>query len=59
VGAGGKGVKQSCDAFRGAGMKDVSLKLYEGDRHEVLNEKDKAQVWADVLAWLEEKRSSI
>lgn len=59
VGADGKGVKQSCDAFRGAGMKDVSLKLYEGDRHEVLNEKDKAQVWADVLAWLEEKRSSI
>ena len=33
----------------------MSLKLYEGDRHEVLNEKDKAQVWADVLAWLESK----
>ena len=55
VGACGKGVKQSCDAFRKAGLADVSLKLYEGDRHEVLNEKDKAQVWADVLAWLEAK----
>ncbi len=55
VGACGKGVKQSCDAFRKAGLGDVSLKLYEGDRHEVLNEKDKAQVWADVLAWLESK----
>ena len=57
VGAGGKGVKQSFDAFRNAGLGDVTLKLYEGDRHEVLNEKDKARVWADVLDWLEEKRS--
>ena len=58
VGNCGKGVRESCSAFRAAGMTDVSLKLYEGDRHEVLNEKDKAAVWADVLAWLEEKRAS-
>ena len=51
-------MRQSFEAFRSAGMKDVSLKLYEGDRHEVLNERDKASVWADVLAWLEEKRGS-
>jgi alpha-beta hydrolase superfamily lysophospholipase len=57
VGAGGKGVKQSFGAFRKAGMLDAALKLYEGDRHEVLNEKDKAKVWADVLAWLEAKRA--
>jgi alpha-beta hydrolase superfamily lysophospholipase len=56
VGSCGRGVKQSCEAFRRAGLRDVSLKLYAGDRHEVLNEKDKARVWADVLAWLEEKR---
>ena len=56
VGSNGKGVRQSFEAFRKAGLTDVSLKLYEGDRHEVLNEKDKAAVWADVLAWLEEKR---
>ena len=37
-------------------MKDLALKLYEGDRHEVLNERDKAKVWSDVLTWLEEKR---
>ncbi len=57
VGANGKGVKQSFDAFRKAGMRDVALKLYEGDRHEVLNEKDKAKVWAEVLTWLETKRA--
>ena len=56
VGSKGKGVRQSFDAFRKAGMKDLALKLYEGDRHEVLNEKDKAKVWSDVLTWLEEKR---
>ena len=50
-------VKQSFGAFRKAGMLDAALKLYEGDRHEVLNEKDKAKVWADVLAWLEAKRA--
>ncbi len=55
VGACGKGVKQSFDSFRRAGLGDVTLKLYEGDRHEVLNEKDKARVWADVLAWLESR----
>ena len=57
VGECGKGVKQSFDAFRAAGMKDAAMKLYEGDRHEVLNERDKDRVWADVLAWLEEKRA--
>ena len=59
VGNCGKGVKQSYDAFRGAGLGDVTLKLCEGDRHEVLNELDKASVWADVLAWLEAKRTTI
>jgi len=56
VGSKGKGVRRSFDAFRKAGMKDLALKLYEGDRHEVLNEKDKAKVWSDVLRWLKEKR---
>ena len=58
VGSNGKGVKRSLAAFRKAGMRDTALKLYEGDRHEVLNETDKDAVWADVLTWLEEKRGS-
>ena len=57
VGTCGRGVKQSLTAFREAGMKNVRLKLYPGDRHEVLNERDKDLVWADVLAWLEEMRA--
>lgn len=57
VGSRGKGVKQSLAAFQKAGMAKAQLKLYPGDRHEVLNEKDKDRVWADVLAWLEETRA--
>ncbi len=52
VGTNGKGVLKSADAFRKAGLGRVDVTLYPGDRHEVLNEVNKARVWADVLAWL-------
>ena len=29
------------------------MKLYPGGRHEMLNEINKGEVYADVLAWLE------
>jgi alpha-beta hydrolase superfamily lysophospholipase len=34
-------------------IKDVSMKLYEGKRHEILNEDNKEEVYNDVLTWLE------
>jgi len=52
VGNMGKGVRQSAEAFRKAGMKHVSVTLYCG-RHEMLNEQNKEQVYADVLRWIE------
>ena len=55
VGEYGKGVKRAFAAFRRAGMKDVTLKLYPDCRHELLNELNKDEVMADVLAWIEEK----
>lgn len=39
VGSCGKGVRQTYDAFRAAGMRDCTLKLYPGLRHEILNER--------------------
>ena len=33
-------------------MEDVTLKLYENDRHEILNETDKDVVYEDILNWL-------
>ncbi len=52
VGEYGKGVRRAYDAFKKAGIKDVTLRLYEGGRHEMLNETNRAEVMADLLAWL-------
>ena len=56
VGDMGRGVERACAAFRAAGLRDVSLKLYQGLRHELLNEKSCRFIFRDVLAWLEERR---
>ncbi len=55
VGECGKGVKLAYDNFCKAGMKDVSIKLYEGGRHEMLNEINSDEVYADILAWINSK----
>ena len=52
VGDYGKGVVKACELFRWALMKDITLKLYEQDRHEILNEVDKDTVYDDVLTWI-------
>lgn len=56
VGAMGKGVKKVYGFFRDAGCEDVTMKLYPGARHEILNETNRQEVYADLLAWLEEHR---
>lgn len=53
VGALGKGVRRSCEAFRDAGVKDLALQLYPGLRHEILNEASQQQtVYRDIYRWL-------
>lgn len=56
VGAMGKGVKKVYGFFRDAGCEDVTMKLYPGARHEILNETNRQEVYSDMLAWLEEHR---
>lgn len=36
-----------------AGLRDVTLRVYEGARHEVFNESNRAEVVADLLRWLD------
>ena len=55
VGECGKGVQKAYNNFLEAGMKDVSIKLYPGGRHEMLNDINKDEVYTDILAWLESK----
>ena len=52
VGNMGKGVKRSAQAFRDVGMRSVELKLYDG-RHEILNERNRGEVYDDVWRFLE------
>ena len=53
----GKGVRKIYDKYKKAGIKDVSLQLYAGDRHELLNETDRTQVYLDLYDWMESKIS--
>lgn len=53
VGEMGKGVKKAYNEFKNSGIKDVEIKLYEGLRHEILNEKEYQMVYDDVLGWLD------
>lgn len=52
VGGLGKGVKDVYDMYKDTGMYDLTYKLYENDRHEILNETDKQMVFEDLLAWM-------
>ncbi|MCI8594828.1 MAG: alpha/beta hydrolase [Oscillospiraceae bacterium] len=54
VGGMGKGVEKVYEMYRKAGVRDLKLKLYPGGRHEIINETNKQEVYADMLAWLEE-----
>lgn len=53
VGDYGVAVKQVYESYVNMGMEDVTLKLYPDDRHEILNELDKAKVYSDILEWID------
>ncbi|MFL5296292.1 MAG: alpha/beta fold hydrolase [Phenylobacterium sp.] len=41
------------DRYRDAGLSDLTVKVYPGGRHEMLNETNRDEVVADLTAWLE------
>ncbi len=55
VGNNGQGPKKTAAQFKSLGLQNTELKIYEEDRHEVLNELDRETVYADVLHFLEDK----
>lgn len=55
VGEMGKGVKKVAKNYKKAGIKDLTLKIYKGGRHEMLNEVNKEEVEQDLLKWLNER----
>lgn len=54
VGDYGRGVKAAYKSLENIGMKKLSMKLYDTDRHELLNETDRESVYEDVCNWIEE-----
>ena len=55
VGEYGKGVERAYKAFCKAGMHDVMIRLYPSGRHEMLNETNRAEVYKDILNWINSK----
>lgn len=51
VGMYGKGVKTVYDKYLQTGHKNVSIKLYDGLRHEIHNEDERFTVYADIAKW--------
>ena len=45
-------VQQLIGAYQKAGLKNVEHRFYPGARHETLNETNRSEVTADLLAWL-------
>jgi alpha-beta hydrolase superfamily lysophospholipase len=53
VAGGEAGGRRLAEAYRGAGLRDVTLLAYPGGRHEPFNEINRAEVTADLVAWLD------
>lgn len=60
VGNYGKGVRKLEKFYvESVGVKDVTTRLYDGARHEILNETNKADVYKDVADWLDAHTSPV
>ena len=53
MGAYGKGVTKVYNKLKTAGVNDVTLKLYDGCRHEIHNDSCKEEVIKDILQFIE------
>lgn len=54
VGEYGKSVRKLHEIYKKLDMSNLSIKLYEGARHELLNETNKELVMNDILQWLDQ-----
>lgn len=47
----GDGLRKLADAYRTRGVRDVTLRLFDG-RHELLNETNRNEVTAEIVSWM-------
>lgn len=55
VGDYGKGVSRAYDSLQAVGLKNMRLKMYEGARHELLNETNRSEVFQNIYKWIEDE----
>lgn len=55
VGANGRGVRYVYHTLKKLPVHDVRMKIFEGDRHEILNETDRDKVYYAIRMWLQRK----
>ena len=55
VGNCGKGVEDAVEFYKELNIANVQMKLYPNARHEILNEINREEVYADLLQWIAEK----
>lgn len=51
----GKGPQDTHERYKKSGVQDVELKLFDGGRHEIINETNKDEVYAYLTAWLNKR----
>ena len=51
----GTGTTEAFNKYKEAGIRDVTLKLFPGDRHEILQETDRADVFAFLFDWMTQR----
>ncbi|MBA2353111.1 MAG: alpha/beta hydrolase, partial [Acidobacteria bacterium] len=54
VGENGRGLQRLLTSLQAASLTRVSMRLYPGARHELLNEINRDEVMADLIGWLEQ-----
>ncbi len=56
VGDYGEGVKNLINLYRDLGVTNLDSKIYQGARHELLNEINKEEVMNDILCWIKRQK---
>lgn len=58
VGNMGAGVKKAYHQYEEAGIEDITWKLYENDRHELLNETDRKDAYKEIYTWINVRKTT-
>jgi alpha-beta hydrolase superfamily lysophospholipase len=59
VGNFSKGVTEVYREYQKAGLSNITMKIYSGGRHEMLNEINRDEVYHDVLGWIASKLAAV